>query len=79
VSTFDPDGVIARYNLGWTASTIGELVRAIHESINERKKWQAASESARDYYLKNHTLDICMEQFVRVFKKLVPCATADNG
>lgn len=70
VSTFDPDGVIADHNLGWTASTVNELVNAIRESINQPKKWQAASESAREYYLKNHTPDSCMEQFVRIFQDI---------
>jgi glycosyltransferase involved in cell wall biosynthesis len=68
VSTFDPDGVIAEHNLGWTASTIDELVNAVKESINQPKNWQAASESAREYYLKNHTTDSCMEKFVRIFQ-----------
>ena len=70
VSTFDPDGVIAKYNLGWTASSVDELVNAIRASINQPKKWQAASESARKYYLKNHTPDSCIEQFVRIFQDI---------
>ena len=68
VSTFDPDGIIAKYNLGWAASSVAELVRALRESMNETKKWQSASKSARDYYLKNHTLDSCMQQFAQIMK-----------
>ena len=68
VSTFDPDGIIAKYNLGWTASSIDEFVSALQESMNETKKWQLASESARNYYLKNHTLDSCMKQFAQIMK-----------
>ena len=79
ISTFDPDGVIAKHNLGWTVPSIGELSAAIQESINEPNKWQAASDSARDYCLKSHTLDVCMGHFVRLFKKLVPYVTTDNG
>lgn len=68
VSTIDPDGVIANYNLGWTASNVSELACALEESINNSEKWEAASNSARDYYFKNHTLDTCMEQFERVIR-----------
>ena len=68
VSTFDPDGIIAKYNLGWAVSSVAELVRALRESMNETKKWQSASKSARDYYLKNHTLDSCMQQFAQIMK-----------
>ena len=70
VSSFDPDGVISNYNLGWTASSVDELVNAIKESMSQPNKWQAASESAREYYLKNHTPDSCMEQFVRIFQDI---------
>ena len=69
VSTFDPDGVVAQYGLGWTASTMEGLVRAFQESMTESAKWHAASKAAREYYLKNHTLDSCMEQFARVFRE----------
>jgi glycosyltransferase involved in cell wall biosynthesis len=67
VSTFDPDGVIAEHNLGWTTSTVDELVNAVRESMSKPQKWLAASKSAREYYLKNHTTDSCMEKFVRIF------------
>jgi len=70
VSTFDPGGVVARHRLGWMASNVGELAAAIRESMNQPQKWQAASESARDYCLKNHALGLSMEQFAGLFEKL---------
>ncbi len=70
VSTFDPDGVISRFNLGRTASSVDELADAVQESISVPAKWRAASESAREYYVKYHTLDSCMEQFVQVFRDI---------
>jgi len=70
ISTFDPDGLIAKYNLGWTASSIEGLVNAIKEAFEDQGKWQAASKSAREYYLKNHTPDFCMEQFARIFQNI---------
>ncbi|MBN1972650.1 MAG: glycosyltransferase family 4 protein [Sedimentisphaerales bacterium] len=68
VSTFDPDGIISKYNLGWTASSVDEMVNAVKESMRNQDKWQAASMSAREYFLKKHTLDSSMEQFVRIFQ-----------
>lgn len=68
VSTFDPDGVISKNNLGWSASSIEQLVAAIQELVKDKKKWRDASESSRNYYLKNHTLNSCMVQFERVIK-----------
>lgn len=68
VSTFDPDRVIAKYNLGWTASSADNLVSALKESMSEPKKWKAASESAKDYYAKKHSLDSCMEQFTQIIR-----------
>lgn len=72
VSTFDPGGVIARQGLGWMASSVGELASAIRESMEEHGKWQATSRSVREYCLRTHALDISMEQFVELFKKLAP-------
>lgn len=65
VSTIDP-GVISEYNLGWIVSDIDGLICAIRESINEPVKWRRASESAKRYYLKNHTVDSCMERFAQL-------------
>lgn len=70
VSTFDPDNLIARYNLGWTASSVDELVNAIKESMDNTEKWQAASKAAREYYLQNHRPEFCMEQFARIFQDI---------
>lgn len=68
VSTFDPDGVISRYDLGWTAQTFDELLNALREATTDVNKWRTAAESAREYYLKHHTLDSSMEQFAQIFK-----------
>jgi glycosyltransferase involved in cell wall biosynthesis len=70
VSTVDPDGIISRYNLGWTAETINDLANALREATTDVKKYRGLAESARDYYVKNHTLDSCMERFACVVKNL---------
>lgn len=80
VSTFDPDGLIAKYNLGWTATSVDELVNAVKESINRPEKWQAASKAARRYYLENHSVDAVMVKFERIFCDVVNASGNDiNG
>ena len=70
VSTFDPDGIIAKYNLGWTASNIDELAASINESMTCKDKWQTTSKNAREYFLKNHTLEASMDKFVQIFQEV---------
>jgi glycosyltransferase involved in cell wall biosynthesis len=70
VSTFDPDDIIARHGLGWTASSRDELVIALRDSVCESAQWQAASAAAREYYQTNHTLDVCMSRFARFMNDL---------
>jgi glycosyltransferase involved in cell wall biosynthesis len=66
VSTFDPDGVISRHKLGWTAATVDELANVLRGLAADSRRWRMAAESAREYYLQNHTLDSCMGQFARI-------------
>jgi glycosyltransferase involved in cell wall biosynthesis len=70
VSTFDPDDLIVGHNLGWTARNVDELVKAINEAVNKPAKWHDISKAAKEYYLKNHTPDLCIERFARVFQEV---------
>ncbi len=70
VSTFDPDGVISRHNLGWTAESVDGLADALLAATTDVEQWRTAAESARDYYLKNHALDSSMSRFARVVEDL---------
>jgi glycosyltransferase involved in cell wall biosynthesis len=67
VSTFDPDGLIVRLNLGRTASDIVGLEASIRALLNAPKDWQIASHNAREYYKTNHTVEVVMPQFERLF------------
>ena len=71
VSTFDPDDIVAKYSLGWTASGIDELVDSLKTAIASPEKWHTASHAARSYYLTNHTMDATMPKFGKVFADLV--------
>ena len=67
VSTFDPDGIIERFGLGWTASSVTELTDRLQTALDSPEQWLAASQAARSYYLENHSLDACLAKFERFF------------
>ena len=78
VSTFDPDGLIARCGLGWTASSVEELAAGIKQSLGSPQEWLGASKAARTYYLENHTLDACMAKFEQVFQDMLSGTSPAN-
>jgi glycosyltransferase involved in cell wall biosynthesis len=64
VSTHDPDGTIAALGLGAVASpAAAPLAAALQELLGSREAWTRASAAARDYYLRNHPVDVVMERF----------------
>jgi glycosyltransferase involved in cell wall biosynthesis len=73
VSTFDPDGVIARHGLGVSADPAG-LPAAVAEMTGSRSLWLEASERARRYYLAHHTIDSVMPRFESLFASTVEAA-----
>ncbi len=71
VSTFDPDGLIERYKLGFVADSVDGLAAHLRELVSRRDVWCAASKAAREYYLANHTVEASMARFEHVFLELV--------
>lgn len=71
VSTFDPDNIVSKYGLGWTASNVDELVKVLNTATTSPQKWIAASHAARSFYLKNHTLEVTMPKFEKIFLDVV--------
>lgn len=69
VTTFDPDAIVARNDIGWTATSKGELIAGIREAISDRDKWKACSGNALSYYLANHTVEACMSKYADVFEE----------
>jgi glycosyltransferase involved in cell wall biosynthesis len=64
VSTHDPDATIARLGLGKVAAPVaGDLAASLREMLGSRDAWTRASAAARQYYLRNHTVDSVMERF----------------
>lgn len=60
VSTFDPDGVIAAHGLGWVARDREEIVALLERIRQTPELLAAASIAAKQYYLANHTPEVCL-------------------
>ncbi len=70
VSTFDPDQVIAKENLGTAVSTVNELREGITALMENAQHWQEASLAAQTYFNTHHTLDAVMPRFVELFEEI---------
>lgn len=67
VSTFDPDGIVARHGLGAIAKDSAGLAVALSGLLGDASRWRAASTAARGYYLEDHTIKAIMPQFEQLF------------
>ncbi len=67
VSTFDPDDLIAKRDMGTVADDVPGLVSGIRGLLTSQQRWSEASKNARRYYLENHAVDKVMPRFERVF------------
>jgi glycosyltransferase involved in cell wall biosynthesis len=71
VTTFDPDNLIARNELGIVAQNVKGLESGIRTLLGDSQQWQQASHAARRYYLGNHTTDAVMPKFEKVFSEII--------
>lgn len=78
VSTFDPDGIIAKHGLGCVAEDVPGLVGCLRQIGESREKWLAASRAARQYYLANHTPEACLPAFERLLLRVAGCENNDT-
>ena len=76
VSTFDPDGIIAKHGLGCVAEDVSGGVKGLKDMLGSPERWEAASEAAQRYYLENHTPEVCLPVFERLLLKV---AGYENG
>jgi glycosyltransferase involved in cell wall biosynthesis len=66
VSTWDPDAVIARHELGTVAADVPALAAAIRALLASEERWTRASSNGQQYFEQNHTVDRVMPRFERV-------------
>jgi len=70
VSSWDPDGLIVRNEMGLVSKSVDEFTQAISRLLAEQDLWRKCSSNGRRYYEKNHLTDVAMGRFVRVFMDL---------
>jgi len=75
VSTFDPDGVIAANGLGWVAQDVDGIVDCLRKIAQSPEGWVQAAQAARQYYLTNHTPEVCLPAFERLLLRVAGCGT----
>lgn len=67
VTTFDPDGMISSKGLGRVGKDVRKLAAGIRELLDSPEQWQKMSRRARQFYLKNFTVDTVMAKFEKAF------------
>ena len=70
VSTFDPDNIIARNNLGFVAKDAPGLIAGIRRLLDNPAEWQKISQSVREYYLLNHSEETVMDRIEKALMEL---------
>ena len=73
VSTFDPDGVIASNGLGLVTQDVEGIVARLREITQSPEIWHKISKAVKQYYLANHTPEVCLPIFERMFLELAGC------
>lgn len=69
ITTFDPDGLVTKYNLGMTATDLNSLVCSI-DLLGSPESWQKASQASQDYFHKFHTVNASMNAVASTFESL---------
>lgn len=67
ISTFEPDNLITEKGLGIVGKDVSDLSVGIHKLLDSQQQWRKSSQSARRYYLSNHTVNTAMKRFEDVF------------
>jgi glycosyltransferase involved in cell wall biosynthesis len=70
VSTFDPDTVIARHDLGFVAAGTEDLARSVRTLLESRPTWADKSARARRYYRETHAAEAVLPRFESVFREV---------
>jgi len=72
VSTFDPDGVIAKHGIGWNADTVDEVAKQLKRALAEPEEWRAASGASRRYCRENHSPEASASRLEQILSALAP-------
>jgi glycosyltransferase involved in cell wall biosynthesis len=67
VSTFDPDGLIEKRRLGFTAQDVPGIISGLRKLFASQSSHNIFAENARRYYLGSHAVEIVLPQFEQIF------------
>jgi glycosyltransferase involved in cell wall biosynthesis len=71
LTTFDPDGVVARHGLGRVAVDPKSLVLELHAMLGSPSCYSALSTSATNYYLANHARQTVSRRFRHMLEDVI--------
>ncbi|MBL7145010.1 MAG: glycosyltransferase family 4 protein [Phycisphaerae bacterium] len=66
VTSFDPDGIVAKHQLGYVGENVDELAAGISRLADHSDEYKTASLNARSFYKRNHDADTVAASFERV-------------
>lgn len=70
VTTFDPDGIVAREGLGRVVTTVDELVAQLR-GLPKTGAYSPMSVAARDYFSRNYSVETISRRFQTAFDELL--------
>lgn len=66
VTSFDPDGIVARHCLGSVAHNVEDMSTMLRKLLTSPDSYRTASERARRYYMEHHTVSAAVNKFSNV-------------
>jgi glycosyltransferase involved in cell wall biosynthesis len=70
VSTFDPDSLIAKRQLGLVVEDVPLMAAALKTLFTFPDRYEKYSRNARQYFLRAHTLDAVLPEYEKMFGKV---------
>jgi glycosyltransferase involved in cell wall biosynthesis len=70
VTTFDPDGIVAREGLGRVVTTVDELVAQLRALPNS-EAYAGMSRAAKKFFVENYSIETVCRQFRQAFEEVV--------
>ena len=66
VTSFDPDGIVAKHQIGYVGESVDDLAAGICKLADHPDEYKEASLNARRFYKRNHDVDMVAASFERV-------------
>jgi len=76
VTSFDPDGIVARHDLGTVADSVAGFVTAIRSLFGDSNTLLRKSRNARAYYVEHHAPERAMPHFEQEINGVCPGKSA---